>query len=716
MPDNGDLNPYAVVVAPVSAGKIQKDDVLVTNFNNLSNLQGTGGTIVDYNPATKKTTLFASLPQRLPQCPGGVGLGTAMTMLKSGWVIVGSTPSTDGTTHTKGDGCLLVLDANGQHVATWTGPNINDPWGNMATIDKGATATLFVSMAGFDVPGPEVRDPQTGYPTTVNKATVLRIELAIPEGKPPTITSQTVIADGFGQRADKDAFLIGPTGLALAPDNTLYVSDALANQIVAIPEATTRTTSAGIGRTVTKDGLLKRPLAMVMAPNGNLLVTNAKNGQVVEVNPVSGQAALCPMDRRQPGTVATGQRRPVRHRDDAGRQRLLLRRGRREHLGGGHPMSRRTDGKLRTSRRGFLAAGAGLVAAAGTGLGAGAARQALAETTEPSGPDAESRKQSEPFWGEHQGGIVTPAQSHTYVAAFDLVTTKRDDLVKLLQAWTSAAARMAPGQTAQPLEGGLEPVVVAGGGDGQAKGYDSYETPDWRAVAADSGEALGLPPARLTVTFGFGTGLFIKDGKDRYGLAARRPEALVDMPKFVGDQLVEAHTGGDLSVQACADDAQVAFHAVRQLARLADNAAQLRWAQTGFIPSFGGKETPRNLMGFKDGTNNPSIADPKAMAKSVWVGGEGPDWMSGGSYVVVRRIRIALEHWDRMKVAFQEQTVGRNKYSGAPLGQGEGVRPSRLGRDRQRRQPGHCRECPCPARRRCKQRRRADPPAAVLLQ
>ncbi|MFI5021545.1 MAG: iron uptake transporter deferrochelatase/peroxidase subunit [Alphaproteobacteria bacterium] len=331
-------------------------------------------------------------------------------------------------------------------------------------------------------------------------------------------------------------------------------------------------------------------------------------------------------------------------------------------------MSRRTDGKLRTSRRGFLAAGAGLVAAAGTGLGAGAARQALAETTEPSGPDAESRKQSEPFWGEHQGGIVTPAQSHTYVAAFDLVTTKRDDLVKLLQAWTSAAARMAPGQTAQPLEGGLEPVVVAGGGDGQAKGYDSYETPDWRAVAADSGEALGLPPARLTVTFGFGTGLFIKDGKDRYGLAARRPEALVEMPKFVGDQLVEAHTGGDLSVQACADDAQVAFHAVRQLARLADNAAQLRWAQTGFIPSFGGKETPRNLMGFRDGTNNPAIADPKAMAKSVWVGGEGPDWMSGGSYVVVRRIRIALEHWDRMKVAFQEQTVGRNKYSGAPLG------------------------------------------------
>jgi hypothetical protein len=289
VPDNGDLNPYAIVVAPVSAGKIQKDDVLVTNFNNVSNLQGTGGTIIDYNPASKKMTQFASLPQHLAQCPGGVGLGTAMTMLKSGWVIVGSTPSTDGTTRTRGDGCLLVIDSNGALVAAWTGPTINGPWGNMATIDNGTSATLFISMAGFDVPGPEVRDPESGYPVTVNKATVLRLELSISEAKPPTITSQTVIADGFSHRADKDVFLIGPTGLALASDDTLYVSDALGNQIVAIPEATTRSTSAGMGRVVTKDGLLKRPLAMVMAPNGNLLVTNAKNGQVVEVNPTTGK-------------------------------------------------------------------------------------------------------------------------------------------------------------------------------------------------------------------------------------------------------------------------------------------------------------------------------------------------------------------------------------------------------------------------------------------
>jgi hypothetical protein len=141
--DNGDLNPYAIVVAPVSAGKIARDDVLVDNFNNVSNLQGTGTTIIDYRPSTKQTFLFAKLPQRLPECPGGVGLTTAMTMLKSGWVIVGSTPSTDGTTATKGDGCLIVLDSSGQMVAAWSGPTINDPWGNMAIIDNGATATLF---------------------------------------------------------------------------------------------------------------------------------------------------------------------------------------------------------------------------------------------------------------------------------------------------------------------------------------------------------------------------------------------------------------------------------------------------------------------------------------------------------------------------------------------------------------------------------------------
>ena len=286
--DNGDLNPYAVVVAPVSSGKIQKGDVLVDNFNNVSNLQGTGGTIVDYNPSTQATTLFAKMPQNLPQCPGGIGLSTAMTMLSSGWVIVGSTPSADGTTATKGQGCLLVFDSNGNLSTVWSGPQINGPWGNMATIDRGDQATLFVSMSGFDVPGPDKLDPATGEPAIVRKATVLRIRLAVPAGGPPKIADQTVIADGFGQRADKDVFLIGPTGLALIGD-TLYVSDAVDNRIVAIADAATRSKSAGVGTKVAEGGMMQRPLALIATPEGHLIACNAQNGQVVEIDPVSGQ-------------------------------------------------------------------------------------------------------------------------------------------------------------------------------------------------------------------------------------------------------------------------------------------------------------------------------------------------------------------------------------------------------------------------------------------
>jgi deferrochelatase/peroxidase EfeB len=270
---------------------------------------------------------------------------------------------------------------------------------------------------------------------------------------------------------------------------------------------------------------------------------------------------------------------------------------------------------------------------------------ALAGTGFGMGPVADDgRSQIEPFWGPHQGGITTPMQSHSYAAAFDLVSTKREDVIRLLRAWTSAAARMGTGQPAQLLER------------------------DAAQPTPDSGEALGLTAARLTLTFGFGAGLFAKEGKDRYGLEVQRPQALVDLPLFNGEELIETRCGGDLSVQACADDPQIAFHAVRQLARLAFGVAQIRWAQIGFIPSVPPNQTPRNLMGFKDGTSNPSINDPAAMEKFVWVGEEGPDWMRGGSYVVLRRIRIALEHWDRMPLDFQERAVGRHKYSGAPLG------------------------------------------------
>ena len=287
MADNGDVNPYAVIVAPVSAGVIEQGDVLVDNFNNISNLQGTGTTIMRYRPSTKETKLFAQVPQKLAECPGGVGLSTAMTMLKSGWVIVGSTPSTDGTTRTKGDGCLLVFDANGHHVATWAGAAINGPWGSMATIDHGDSATLFISMAGFGVQSPDVLDPATHYPVIAHLATVLRFNLPIPEGKPPVLQSQTVIGDGYSQRADLANFLLGPTGLALGTDDTLYVTDGLDNEITAISNASTRSGSGGKGELVTKDGLLSWPLGMIMTAQGHLIVCNGKNGQAVEIDPVA---------------------------------------------------------------------------------------------------------------------------------------------------------------------------------------------------------------------------------------------------------------------------------------------------------------------------------------------------------------------------------------------------------------------------------------------
>jgi deferrochelatase/peroxidase EfeB len=284
------------------------------------------------------------------------------------------------------------------------------------------------------------------------------------------------------------------------------------------------------------------------------------------------------------------------------------------------------------SRRGLLAAAGGLLAAAGAPRVARAELDVARAAPEP-------KAATEPFWGEHQGGIITHSQRQSYFAALDLTTKKRAEIATLLRAWTEAAARMTEGATAKPL--GSDPGLPA----------------------PDSGDAIGLPPSRLTITFGFGAGLFSKDGTDRYGLASHRPDALVDMPLFHGDQLVEARTGGDLSIQACADDPQVAFHAVRQLAQMAYGVAQLRWTQAGFIAAFASDETPRNLMGFKDGTKN-----PKPPFTTVWVGDEGPGWMQGGSYLVTRRIRISLEHWDRTEIDFQEEVIGRHKYSGAPLG------------------------------------------------
>jgi deferrochelatase/peroxidase EfeB len=296
-------------------------------------------------------------------------------------------------------------------------------------------------------------------------------------------------------------------------------------------------------------------------------------------------------------------------------------------------MTSSNEREPRASRRNILAGAGGLLALAG-------ARSAAAEP---------AHAPSVAFWGPRQAGIVTPQQSHTYFMAFDLIASKPAEVADLLRVWTQAASRLTAGQPAEPFAAALD-------------------TP-----GTDSADGLGLPPARLTITFGFGAGLFVKDGVDRYGLAAHRPEALIDLPRFNGDQLLPEATGGDLSVQACSDDPQVAFHAVRQLATRAYGIADVRWAQSGFVSKPADGSTPRNLMGFKDGTQR-----PVAIEKVVWVADEGPAWMRGGSYLVARRIRLALEHWDRTNVGFQEQTMGRHKYSGAPLGLKHEMDPLRL--------------------------------------
>jgi hypothetical protein len=277
IPPNLDVNPYALLVAPVSAGNIHQGDILVDNFNDRANYQGTGSTIVDIGPQGQ-LGMFAQIPRDLPNCPGGVGLSTAMTMLQSGWVIVGSTPSKDGTPATSGAGCLIVLDPTGQVVTTFSDPMIDGPW-DIATVDSGSTATLFLTntMNNLGAVGQEV-----------DNGTVLRINLAV-GASGPTITNETVIGSGFPEEADAGTFVDGPTGVALGTDGTLYVADRLGNRIAAIPQAATRTDSAGTGTTLTQAGLLNGPLTLITAPTGNLLVANALNGTMVEVTPAGDQ-------------------------------------------------------------------------------------------------------------------------------------------------------------------------------------------------------------------------------------------------------------------------------------------------------------------------------------------------------------------------------------------------------------------------------------------
>ena len=307
-----------------------------------------------------------------------------------------------------------------------------------------------------------------------------------------------------------------------------------------------------------------------------------------------------------------------------------------------------TDGAKRGySRRALLGAiGAGAVVAAGAGAAAGAV---IATREEPADPDSLSY----PFYGTHQAGVTTPMQNTLHFASLDMTTDSRDALIAMLKAWTSAAAAMTQGK-----------AVGRFGAEG------NYDAPP-----EDTGEALDLPPSGLTITFGFGPTLFrAADGRDRYGLAGQQPAILHQLPKFPRDTLDPAISNGDLCIQACANNPQVAVHAVRNLVRLAFGTAAVRWSQNGFGKSSltaEGEVTPRNLMGFKDGTHNIKNDDTAVLADQVWVQPQDrPAWMDNGTYMAVRKIRMTIETWDRTSLREQEQVFGRTKLEGAPLSGG----------------------------------------------
>jgi deferrochelatase/peroxidase EfeB len=250
-----------------------------------------------------------------------------------------------------------------------------------------------------------------------------------------------------------------------------------------------------------------------------------------------------------------------------------------------------------------------------------------------------------PFYGAHQAGIATPAQNYLQFAAFDMVSDSISDLRQLMATWTDAAALMSIGRQVGPVRTANKPPV-------------------------DTGEAIGHGPAQLTVTFGFGPSLFAGGSKDRFGLAKHRPAPLVDLPHFVGDALQPAISDGDLGVQVCSNDPQVAFHAIHDLIRLAASVAKPRWLLAGFGRT--GNTTavplPRNLMGFEDGNANIVVQDPAAFDAFVWAAEPAsPGWLRGGSYLVARRIQIALDLWDATGLTGQQEAIGREKLSGEVL-------------------------------------------------
>ena len=293
VPGNGDVNPYGVAIVPVTTGALVQRSVLVSNFNNSANLQGTGTTIDEIGP-NGDVKVFAKLSaSSLPgPCPGGVGLTTALVALRSGFVVVGSLPTADGMAATAQAGCLIVLNHNGTPVMTMSGNGINGPW-DMTALDLGEAAVLFVSNV--------LNDTVAGHGSIVPKGTVLRIVLAVPPGGGPHEVARAVIATGFPERTDPNALVIGPTGLGLSFNGTLYVADTLQNRIAAIPDALFRMSDAGTGVTVSQGGALNGPLGLAVASGGDILTVNAGDGNLVETTPGGKQVEVKMVDVSQQG-------------------------------------------------------------------------------------------------------------------------------------------------------------------------------------------------------------------------------------------------------------------------------------------------------------------------------------------------------------------------------------------------------------------------------
>jgi len=273
VPGNGDVNPYGIAIVPTTTGNLQAGHILVSNFNNSANLQGTGTTIMDISP-NGTVSVFARIDaSTLPgPCPGGVGLTTALAVLRAGWVIVGSLPTTDGTSATAQAGCLLVLDSKGAVIQTISGGVINGPW-DMAALDGGTTASLFVTNV--------LNGTVAGNGNLVDEGTVVRMNLSL--APTPTVQSVTTIGSGFPERTDPAALVIGPTGVGLGPNGTLYVADSLDNRIAAIPNAVSRTTTEGVGLTVLSGEGLNDPLGLIVLGT-NILTVNGNNGLLITLS------------------------------------------------------------------------------------------------------------------------------------------------------------------------------------------------------------------------------------------------------------------------------------------------------------------------------------------------------------------------------------------------------------------------------------------------